>query len=131
MSNAKRIILRVAENEMNYQDPYEFARFYFTQFPSNASSDPTRHFIHYQPPSDIPGAKVHIVIDLEIQGFTGTLDQEFPHEVYAVRRGADQLELYAYPEAVKRNLLQKIRKYSDGFYPWGESRSDYRRNLDK
>ncbi|PLB34560.1 uncharacterized protein BDW47DRAFT_112109 [Aspergillus candidus] len=73
MSASKQVILRVTESELNCQDPYEFVRFYFIKFPSNASSDSSRHFIHYQPPSDIPGAKVHIVIDLETPDFAGTL----------------------------------------------------------
>ncbi|KAL4811349.1 hypothetical protein BDV18DRAFT_155954 [Aspergillus unguis] len=124
MSGAKSIILRVQESEMNYQEPNEFVDFYFTKFPSDAVSDPARHYIHYQPPRDIPqeNAKIHIVIDLETPEFSGTLDQDFPHEIYAVRRGASQLEMYAYPESVKRNLIEKIREYSDNFYPWGRSR---------
>lgn len=90
---AKRVILRIPESEMNYQHPGEFVDFYFMKFPSNAASDPARHFIHYQPPNDIPhsNAKVHIVIDIETQEFAGELGREFPHEIYAVRRGAEQL----------------------------------------
>ncbi|PYI29522.1 hypothetical protein BP00DRAFT_448338 [Aspergillus indologenus CBS 114.80] len=126
MAGAKRVILRVPENEMDYQNPREFVDFYFKKFPSNAALDSARHFIHYQPPSDIPqsNAKVHIVIDLETQDFAGTLNQEFPHDIYAVRRVAGNLELYAYEERVKQNLLQKIRVYCDDFYPWGQSRSN-------
>jgi hypothetical protein len=90
MGGAKRVILRVPESEMDYQNPREFVDFYFTKFPSGAASDSARHFIHYQPPSDTSQSnpKVHIVIDLETQDFTGTLNQEFPHEIYAVRRVA-------------------------------------------
>ncbi|KAL4985852.1 hypothetical protein BDW68DRAFT_137549 [Aspergillus falconensis] len=126
MSRAKRVILRVPEIEMDYQNPREFVDFYFTKFPSDAASDSARHFIHYQPPSIIsqPNAKVHIVIDLETRVFAGPLTPEFPHEIYAVRRGTDEPKLYAYTEPAKRNLLQKIREYSDSFYPWGQSRSN-------
>ncbi|KAL5338631.1 hypothetical protein BJX70DRAFT_195431 [Aspergillus crustosus] len=124
MSIPKRVILRVPETDMDYQNLSEFVDFYFTKFPSDAASDSTRHFIHYQLPSNYPrpNAKVHIVIDLETSNIDRTLGEDFPHEIYAVRRGAEQLELYGYPESVKKNLLQKIREYSDGFYPWGRSR---------
>ncbi|KAL3473239.1 hypothetical protein BJX99DRAFT_201435 [Aspergillus californicus] len=120
MSGLKRVILRIPENQMNFQDPAEFVRFYFTKFPSDAGSDPARHFVHYQPPSDFPQSnpKIHIVIDLEIQQFSGPLTKDFPHEVYSLRRGPEQLEIYAYPEATKQNLIQKIREYSDDFYTW-------------
>ncbi|KAL4994006.1 hypothetical protein BDV10DRAFT_197889 [Aspergillus recurvatus] len=132
MSRAKRVILRVPEIEMDYRNPREFVDFYFTKFPSDAASDAARHFIHYQPPSDIPqpNAKVHIIIDLETRDFAGTLNPEFPHEIYAVRRGSDELKLYAYAESAKRNLLQKIREYSDNFYPWGQSRSNQKADFE-
>ncbi|OAX81680.1 hypothetical protein ACJ72_03975 [Emergomyces africanus] len=108
MSGPRRVILRILESEMNFLYPGEFVDFYFTTFPSDAASDPTRHFIHYQPPNVIPhaNAKVHIVIDIETQ---------------------DLRKLYAYQESIKQNLLQKIREYSDDFYPWGQSRGNKNR----
>ncbi|KAL4874359.1 hypothetical protein BJY04DRAFT_204019 [Aspergillus karnatakaensis] len=87
MSAAKRIVLRVPE----YDKPEEFVDFYFTKFPCGAASDRTRYFVHLQPPSDFPrpNAKIHIVVDLGIQDHDGSLDQEFSHEVYTVRRGTN------------------------------------------
>ncbi|RDW90520.1 uncharacterized protein DSM5745_02295 [Aspergillus mulundensis] len=128
-NSAKRVILRVPETDMDYQNPREFVDFYFTKFPAEAASDPARHFIHYQPPSDIEdpqsNPKIHIVIDIETQEVSGeTLSEDFPHEIYAARRGTSGLQLYAYPETVKENLIQKIRVFSDGFYPWARSRGD-------
>ncbi|KAL2814019.1 hypothetical protein BJX63DRAFT_431650 [Aspergillus granulosus] len=132
MSRAERVILRVPENDMNYQNSREFVDFYFTKFPSEAAPDPTRHFVHYQPPNDIPrpNPKVHIVIDLEIPDFTGNLDKDFPHEIYAVRRRIDKLEMYGYPEPTKQNLLWKVREFSDQFYPWRRS-SGYQKGQSK
>ena len=88
MSQAKRVILRVAEDDMDYQDPYQFVRLYFTKLHTDLSFDLTRHCIHLQPPSDIPqsNTKIHIVIDFEVKDFSGPLDKDFPHEIYAVRR---------------------------------------------
>ncbi|KAL2840095.1 hypothetical protein BJX68DRAFT_271800 [Aspergillus pseudodeflectus] len=106
----ERVILRLSESDMDYRNPREFVDFYFRKFPSDAALDPTRHFVHYQPPSDFPQSnpKVHIVIDLETSRILETLGEDFPHEIYKVCRGADNLEMYAYPESVKQNLLQKI-----------------------
>lgn len=91
MGGAKRVILRVPEADMDYDNPRELVDLYFKEFPSDAALDSARHFIHYQPPSDIPhsDSRVHIVIDLETLYFAGALDQPFPHEIYAVRRDAD------------------------------------------
>ncbi|KNG86162.1 hypothetical protein ANOM_006586 [Aspergillus nomiae NRRL 13137] len=92
MGKAKRVILRLLEDDMDYLNPREFVDFYCEEFPSDAASNSTRHFIRYQPPNDVsqPNARVHILIDLETRDFAGTLNHEFPHEIYAVRRGADQ-----------------------------------------
>ncbi|KAL3467206.1 hypothetical protein BJX64DRAFT_249055 [Aspergillus heterothallicus] len=109
---------------MDYQNLTELVDFYFMKFPFDGATDSTRHFVHYQPPNDSPQSnpKIYTVIDLETSKFSGELDKDFPHEIYAARRGADQLEMYAHPESTKLSLLRKIREYSDGFYPWGQSR---------
>ncbi|KAL2825232.1 hypothetical protein BJY01DRAFT_230264 [Aspergillus pseudoustus] len=131
MSRAKRIILRISENDMDHQNLRGIVDFYFSKFPSDAALDPSRHFVHYQPPSGSPQSnpKIHIVIDLETPDFSGDLDKDFPHELYGSRRGANGLEMYAYPEATRKNLLSKIREYSDGFYPWGRTKRDQRAEL--
>ncbi|RJE20685.1 hypothetical protein PHISCL_06984 [Aspergillus sclerotialis] len=93
MIQAKRIILRLAEDDMDYRDPYQFVRLYFRKLHSDLSPDLTRHCIHLQPPSDMPqsNTKVHIVIDLEVKDFSGPLNRDFPHEIYAVRRRDDDM----------------------------------------
>ncbi|KAJ0417808.1 hypothetical protein BJY00DRAFT_197891 [Aspergillus carlsbadensis] len=127
-AQAKRVILRLAESDMDYRNLREFVDFYFTKFPSDAALDSTRHYVHYEPPSDFPqpNPKVHIVIDIETFPAFETLPKDFPHELYKVRRGVDNLEIYGYPEAMKQNMLQKVRHFSDDFYPWGYSRGDRR-----
>ncbi|KAL3444838.1 hypothetical protein BJX65DRAFT_310428 [Aspergillus insuetus] len=89
----KRVILCLSESDMDYQNPREFVDFYFIKFPSDAALDRTRHFVHYQPPSDFPqpNPKVHIVIDLETSHVFGNLPQNLLHEIYKVCRGVDNL----------------------------------------
>jgi hypothetical protein len=74
-AQAKRVIIRLSESDMDYQNPREFVDFCFQKFPSDAALDPTRHFVHYQPPSDFPQSnpKAHIVIDLETSHILKTL----------------------------------------------------------
>lgn len=90
MAQAKRIILRISEADLNHQDLYEAVRVYL-----RARDRPVdeltqdRHFIHIQPPSpDIPqeDPKIHIVIDLEKDLHSGPLGLDFPHELYRIRR---------------------------------------------
>lgn len=88
MGQAKRVILRLSENNMDYEDAYKPVRLYLTKFghsPEELNS--TRHFVHIQPPSDLPqpNAKVHIIIDLERERFSGPISRSFPHEIYTVR----------------------------------------------
>ncbi|KAL5338415.1 hypothetical protein BJX70DRAFT_388632 [Aspergillus crustosus] len=128
MTTAKRIILRFPEDIQNPYDLYEPVRLYFAKFNrpvEELNSD--RHWIHLQPPSDIPQAnpKLHIVIDLETDEFSGPLGPGFPHELYRVRRQNNELVLGIYKDDVRENLLSKIRHYADHFYPWGQDRRSY------
>ncbi|KAL4910229.1 hypothetical protein BDW74DRAFT_144693 [Aspergillus multicolor] len=91
---AKGVILRVPENDMDYHNLTEFVDSYFTKCPFEAATDPARHFVHYQPPTDRPEAnmKIHIVINMETQDFSGeTVSKNFPHDVYAARRAVSEL----------------------------------------
>lgn len=94
-NQAKRVILRVPESEMNYQDPNEFVRLYLAKFRPGEELDLTRHFTHHEPPSDIPyeNPKVHAFIDLEAKASVGAIDQNFPHEIHAIRRGTDGMHV--------------------------------------
>lgn len=94
MGQAKRVILRLPENDMDYKDIYEPARLYFTKFSHSAEEvNSSRHFIHIQPQSDLPqpDSKIHIVIDLETEQFSGSVDHSLPHEIYAVRRRGNEM----------------------------------------
>ncbi|KAL4922804.1 hypothetical protein BDW62DRAFT_196810 [Aspergillus aurantiobrunneus] len=88
--NAKRVILRVREADLEGEDPYEPIRLYFEA--NGRSMDELgggRHFIHYQPSNaHIPqrDPKIHIVMDLEKAAHSGMLGPDFPHEVYPIRR---------------------------------------------
>jgi hypothetical protein len=88
MSEAKRVILRLREDQMDYGDTYKPVRLYFSKFNRSLEElESTRHFIHIQPPSDIsqPSSNIHVVIDLEKDQFSGKFSNDFPHELYAIR----------------------------------------------
>jgi hypothetical protein len=94
MVTAKRVVLRFPENLQNPNDLYEPVRLYSTK--SNRpveEPNSNRHWIHLQPPSDIPqtNPKLHIVIDLEKDEFSDPLGPDFPHELYYVRRQDNKL----------------------------------------
>ena len=95
MSQAKCVILRVPENDMDYQDPNQFVRLYFKKLHPDISLDLTRHCIHLQPPplSHVPQSNhiIHIIIDFEVGDFSGPLNENFQHEVYLVRWSDDDL----------------------------------------
>lgn len=81
MNPAKRVILRLREAEVDYEDPYEAVRLYLEKNGRSVQEfDAGLHFVHVQPSSpDIPQIvpKIHIVIDLEKDRFSGTtLDDE-------------------------------------------------------
>lgn len=83
------MILRLREAEHNESDIYEPVRAYF--FKKNRSLDEleaNQHFIHVQPhhlESMESDPKIHIIIDLEKDSYSGSLDEDFPHEFYRVR----------------------------------------------
>lgn len=94
MNEAKRVILRLREDQMDYSDTYKPVRLYFSKF--NRSLDElesNRHFIHIQPPSDLyqPNSKIHVVIDLEKDQFSGEFSQDFPHDIYTIRYEGDEM----------------------------------------
>lgn len=90
MSQAKRVILRLREADINPNDIYEPVRLYLEKRGRSATElEADRHFIHVQPPNpDIlqSDPKIHIIIDLEKDKFCGDLDHDFPHEIYRIRR---------------------------------------------
>ncbi|KAL4885850.1 hypothetical protein BJY04DRAFT_179313 [Aspergillus karnatakaensis] len=94
MATAKRIILRFREDIQNPYDIHEPVRLYFTKFNRPLEELTSgRHWIHLQPPSLVPevNSKIHIVIDLEKDAFSGLLGPDFPHELYNVRRKDGEL----------------------------------------
>ncbi|KAL4784337.1 hypothetical protein BJX76DRAFT_357183 [Aspergillus varians] len=100
MAQPKRVILRIREAEINDEDLYEAVRVYF-----QASGHPVeglnerRHFIHIQPSNpDIPqnDPKIHIVMDLEKNAYSGVLGDDFPHDLYRIHRIDGQMRLCAF-----------------------------------
>ncbi|KAJ5543759.1 hypothetical protein N7513_007267 [Penicillium frequentans] len=87
---AKRVILRIPEPDMNYTDSYEPVRLYLSKTGGSLQDlNENRHYIHIQPPNPhIPcnRPKIHVVIDLEKEKFSGPLGDDFPHEFYRVQR---------------------------------------------
>ena len=90
MDQPKRVILRLQEADLDEADLYEPVRLYFEKNGRSIEElDTSRHFVHIQPSNaDIPqiDPKLHVVIDLEADKYSGTLGPDFPHELYRVRR---------------------------------------------
>ena len=95
MAQSKRIVLRIPESDMDYNDAYEPVRLYLTKTGGSLQDlSENHHYVHIQPPnSDIPShnPKIHIVIDLEKDKFSGPIRDDFPHEIYRVHREGDAL----------------------------------------
>lgn len=95
MDQAKRVVLRLREADINDLDLYEPVRLYLEKHGHSPSEiEANRHFIHIQPPNPhIPQAdpKIHIIIDIETNQFSGYLDRDFPHEFYRIRRQGTEL----------------------------------------
>lgn len=103
----KRVIIRLQQSDFNDRDPELPARIYLEKFRSLNEFGENRHFIHIQPPS--PGNndnddngnsndnreklqfpendyKIHVIIDIEKDQFSGPLGEDFPHEMYRLKR---------------------------------------------
>ncbi|KAL2811157.1 hypothetical protein BDW59DRAFT_60437 [Aspergillus cavernicola] len=131
MVQAKRVILRVREADLDFLDIYEPVRLHLQHNDRSVSElEEDRHFIHIQPPNpDIPQTdpKIHIIIDLEKDSFSGGLDGDFPHELYRMRRVDDKLRICVYQDGPwYRNFVSKIRTFTDDLYPWGCTSHDLR-----
>lgn len=91
MDYAKRVILRIREADVNWTDQFEPVRLYLEKKGHSSEETTTpwnNHFVHLQPPSDIPqqDPKIHIIIDLNKARFSKTfVDDEVPHEMYRIR----------------------------------------------
>ena len=79
------------EADVDWADPFEPVRLYLQKKGHSAEEikDPlNRHFVHLQPPSDIPqkDPKIHVVIDLNKDQFSNVfVDENLPHEIYSIR----------------------------------------------
>ncbi|KAL3474268.1 hypothetical protein BJX99DRAFT_248352 [Aspergillus californicus] len=131
MAQSKRVILRVREADVNWEDPYEPVRLYLELKGRSATElEENRHYIHLQPPnSHIPqlDPKIHIVIDFETAAFSGVLGDDFPHELYRVRRVDDRMRIFGFKDGLYyTNFLSKLRVFTDDLYPWGCTTHDLR-----
>ncbi|EEP82913.1 predicted protein [Uncinocarpus reesii 1704] len=133
MDQAKRVILRLREAEQDEEDLYEPVRLYLEKNGRSVEElNSDRHFVHIQPSNpDIPQVdpKIHIIIDIEVDKFTGNhVNADFPHELYRVRRVDGQMTMFTFKNAVwYSNFLHKLRAITDEAYPWGMTTYDYRR----
>lgn len=149
MNEAKRVILCLPEEYMDYSDTYKPVRLYFSKFNRSLEElGSNRHFIHIQPPSDLsqPNSKIHVIIDLEKDQFFGDFTQDFPHDIYTIRCVGGEMwmnriscilskfanifvrNLCAFKDdAVKQNLLLKTCQFTDELYLWRKTRLDHLR----
>ncbi|KAB8227192.1 hypothetical protein BDV23DRAFT_188901 [Aspergillus alliaceus] len=133
MDRPKRVILRLQEADLDEGDLYEPVRLYFGKMNRPVQElETNRHFIHIQPPNPhIPqvNPKLHVVIDLEAEKFSGKLSADFPHEIYRVRRIDGTLVMYAFKDgAWYQNFVRKLRSIIDDVYPWGTIKGDLKRS---
>lgn len=97
MNPSKRVILRIREADVNWTDQFEPVRLYLEKKDHSIEeiTNPlNRHFVHLQPPSDIPqrDPKIHIIIDVNKVQFDKTfVDDDFPHEMYRIRYLDDKM----------------------------------------
>ncbi|GAB1200682.1 hypothetical protein APSETT444_010057 [Aspergillus pseudonomiae] len=131
MDQPKRVILRLQEADLDEADLYEPVRLYFEKNGRSIEElDTSRHFVHIQPSNaDIPqiDPKLHVVIDLEADKYSGTLGPDFPHELYRVRRVDGKLVMFGFKDGPwYDNFLHKIRLIIDDVYPWGKTKRDLR-----
>lgn len=95
MAQAKRVVLRLREADINDRDLYEPVRLYLEKNRRSSSEiDANLHFIHVQPPNphiQQLDPKIHIVIDIETSEFSGEIGPDFPHEFYRIRRLGNEL----------------------------------------
>ncbi|KAJ5618544.1 hypothetical protein N7528_006655 [Penicillium herquei] len=137
MSQPKRVILRLSESDLHERGSNEIVRLYLSKTNQSLQGlEENHHFIHIQPSnSHIPSAdpKIHIVIDLEKDQYSGTIGADFPHEFYRVPSRRYNGELYAkvhesapYSPTMLTSALEflrDIRKHHDtpDGYPWGSN----------
>lgn len=85
----KRVILRLRANEFEGRDlNSEFgnaikAYLAFAGRPTSEHEE-NKHYIHIEPPHDIPNSSFHITLDLEKDRNSSI--RNLPHEIYRVRR---------------------------------------------
>lgn len=107
MAQAKRVVLRLQEADVNDCDLYEPVRLYLEKNGRSSSEiEANRHIIHIQPPNPhIPqvNPSIYIVVDIEKEQFSGPLDKSFPHEFYRIPRHGN--ELYVRPLGMSVILL--------------------------
>ena len=98
MTKAKRVILRLRANDFNdfnHADHVKPVESYLI-FSGRSTQElvENRHYVHVEPLNPEitkSNPRFHIIIDIEKDHFQGTLDQNFPHELYRVRRENDDL----------------------------------------
>jgi hypothetical protein len=95
---AKRVILRLRASEFEdfaHDDYFKVVQsFLIFSGRSDHEVDEDKHFYRVEPLNPEiakPNARFHIIIDLEKSQFNGALGQNFPHDVYRVRRDNDKL----------------------------------------
>ena len=101
MDNAKRVILRIREADVNWTDQFMPVRLYLEKkgHSIEAIAKPLdRHFVHVQLPSDIFqwDPKIRIIIGINKDQFSKTLvGDDLPHEIYCIRYLDDKMWVFS------------------------------------
>ncbi|KAE8147974.1 hypothetical protein BDV25DRAFT_159178 [Aspergillus avenaceus] len=122
----KRVILRLRVNEFDHCPPTEFdhaIRAYLASTGRAADEHQRRmHHSHIEPfqPREMGQRSFHIILDLEQDMLQDPNFERVEHEVHRVRRNRDGTFLVnrISNPAEERNFVQKMRRFTDVFYPW-------------
>ncbi|KAF1351279.1 hypothetical protein BDV97DRAFT_368924 [Delphinella strobiligena] len=82
-----------------------------------------KHYAHVEPfqALDVPQKRFHIMLDMDYKSVPDSPLSEVSHEIYRIRRdNQGQLKVTAFRNAAEaRNIISKIRVFSDVLYHWG------------
>ncbi|KAJ0420988.1 hypothetical protein BJY00DRAFT_312653 [Aspergillus carlsbadensis] len=135
MESATRVILRLSVEEFpdwTDADTVEVLKSFFAYLGrSEEELEGKRHYWRTEPPyqeTARPLLRFHIILDLEKAGFEGPINESLKHEIYRVQR-KPSISIKTYVNETEReNLIQKIRIFTDRFYPWGSTRTSSSRD---
>jgi len=125
-SLSKRVILRIPVHDVCNEgtDDYLDILKAYLDFSGQPSADISRDYgVHIEPiqSPDLNQTSCHIILDMNKHSVKTPDLQNMPHEIYRVRKkdGVFQV-IEVRNELERRNLLAKMRHYTDTLYAWGD-----------